>query len=338
MQGESMDEVQVIEKIYKSLDKVRNENIPSCDIAIPYGENWKNYSNQFVIIIKPECLYSGNANTKEIIRLIIKNLIMNNIEVSSALTMNGKYITQNSIIENQYLMLNKYAHLGSAALHLSEMRKYDSKYENINVIGAFNFLELYGAHFNEADLERIAHQNGSEKIGNGLYLLHLKHDNISFGIINAFHPYQKKHFCNENSNLILLECNSNQPYWKLDEEIIGNFNPTNAKVNSIRSMLYKKQENLGISISTMLNGVHVSPSPLEGLKALQLYYSEDIIKTNLGKQLIDGGLNYIQIQNLLNNPFINEDDECITLFDIIEGKDTKEIVEYLLEEKINYLI
>ncbi|WP_271003479.1 hypothetical protein [Listeria seeligeri] len=330
-----MDEIQIINKLFKSLELVRKKNVPACDNAISYSENGKKYSNQFIIMIKPECLYSRNENTKEIIKLLINNLIKSNIEIGAAFSMNGRYIAQNSIIENQYFMLNKYAHLGLGSVPLNTVRNLESRVEKVNVIGAFNFLELYSDHFDEALLERIAHKNGSEKLGNGLYLLHLIHDNIPYGIINAFHPYQKKHFCNENSNLILLECYSNQPYWKLDEEIIGNFKPSDARENSIRSMLFRNQEKLGITINTMFNGVHVSPSPLEGLKALQLYFKGiDIIDTNLGNQLVELGFNYNQIQNLLNNPYVIEGNKHVTLFDKVEGRDTEEILEYLSKEKM----
>ncbi|QXJ40671.1 hypothetical protein BV455_04048 (plasmid) [Parageobacillus caldoxylosilyticus] len=330
-----MDTTDIVKKLKISLDIINKNRTPTMHIAIPYNNDWKNYNNQFIVIIKPECLPINGKNNETIIQIVIDNLIKNNITISSAYSMNGRYLTQNSIIENQYFMLNKYAHLGAGCIPPKIINKIKNKYKDINIIGAYNFLELYPEDFNEEYLEKIAHNIGSDKFGNGLYLLKLKHNGINYGILNAFHPYQKKHFCNENSNIIVLECNSDIPYWQLDEQVIGNFNPIYAKENSIRNILFSNQEALGININTMYNGVHVSPSPLEGMKALLLYSKTiDIKDTRMGSELIRLGFSNTQIQNLMRNPLIEDNDEELTLFDKVEGMDTFQIIEYLLKSKV----
>ncbi|MGG3523915.1 hypothetical protein ABES33_30045 [Bacillus pseudomycoides] len=335
-----MNAAQIAEKLQISLEIVNKKRTPTLHIAVPYNNNdWKKYSNQFIVIIKPECLSKNSKETNNIINVVLDNLINKNIKISSAYSMNGPYLTQNSIIENQYFMLNRYAHLGLGSIPLSIIKKIKHKHKDINIIGAYNFLELYPEDFNEDSLERIAHQFGSEKLGNGSYLLELKHNNINYGILNAFHPYQKKHFCNENNNIIALECNSDIPYGQLDEEIIGNFNPVYAKENSIRNILFRNQKVWEININTMYNGVHVSPSPLEGMKALLLYSKNiDFEDTNLGSQLIKLGFNYIQIQNLLCNPLVEDNNEEATLFDKLEGKDTPQIIDYFSKSKVVYTV
>ncbi len=93
------------------------------------------------------------------------------------------------------------------------------------VIGAYSFLACH-PQFTPASLEKIAHEKGSQKFGNGTYLLSLEHKGEKYQVINAFHPYQIEQFQLEQNTFAVLACSSSTDYSVLAEEMVGFFIPS----------------------------------------------------------------------------------------------------------------
>ncbi|QHW35919.1 hypothetical protein GZH82_00230 [Staphylococcus ursi] len=290
------------------------------------------YQNIFSIIIKPECL---NGRIEEIIPFIFNHLSNHSIKVHSISAFKGSYIRENYIIEQQYNTLNKYS-------KMKEIKSFSK-----HIIGSYEFLRKYKSNFNSYKLEKLAHKLGSKKVSNGIYSLNIKHDDIEYEVLNAFHPYQKQHFCLPNNISIFMECSSNQNMPYLADKVIGNFDPHNAHKQSLRHSLLKKSDYFNVKINTIYNGVHISPSPFEAVKSIILFSEKHngekpkLTDFIIIQHLLKRGFTLSCIKRMFENPVITLNNNNMYLFEMLEGLNTDEIIEKLCEmewinEYINY--
>lgn len=183
-------------------------------------------------------------------------------------------------------------------------------------------------------LEELADSRGMMKLGNGTYVLELKYGKHRYHIVNAFHPQQLRRFYNKLNTIIVLECLSNCVYSEITDNVIGACNPAKAKKGSMRRYIYKNARSLNIGdICTAKNGFHVSPSPLEGMFGVMRYCRPRRVllrfeETNLGRRLLEAGLDKASIANLGLNPLHEHCNNVIPIFDTAEGLNASEIIPY----------
>lgn len=327
------------------------ENLKECDKTsnkielLKYNTTNKfiGLENQFLIMIKPECLnYKNGVCIDKILQTFFNKLEEFNVEVNSSSIINGKYLKEYKLIENQYSILNKGAKKGLNSIPKECIDLVKSKFNSISIMGAYDFISKSG--MSAAELEKISHERGSIKIGNGTYILLLEHDGKKFGIINAFHPNQLEHFYNVDNNIIVFNCSSNTNYEVLAKDLIGFFNPREANENSLRGYIFENSKDIGLeNVGIFFNGFHISPSPLEGMFATVRYCIDNsgeqisILKTKLGKELHESGLSATDINMLSSNPYIKIRNTMTSVFDICEGKDNEYIKKFILTNYKNFI-
>ncbi|MBC1512041.1 hypothetical protein [Listeria booriae] len=286
----------------------------------------------YLFIVKPESIYYQNSeeNLDEILEIVLGTLKKNQINIKSAAIFNGYFAKENTIPEKQYYTLNKFAKYdvrrGSIPIQLRGLE---------NPIGSYPFLELF-PEITPEKLEILSHKSGSRKLGNGIYIFDYVYKGKLYNILNAFHPYQVKHFSKpQNRFIVLFGLTDLEPEF-ISSNIVGFFRPEDAKIESIRGRLYTNQTELGIEISTIYNGIHVSPSPLEAIKSYQLYFSGDsLTDINFYKSLFDKNIFGAEKVNIFDNPVVTYNGETQPIFEFCEGKRLTEIIKIVKDSNLN---
>lgn len=303
---------------------------------IPYSKSMmQEKKNHFLIMMKPEIVdYINNVDVYAIINTMLEVFNIYNICINACYVAGGTFIKSNSLMEKQYSMLNRGSHTGLNSFASDFSNNVKRVYEGRKIIGAYEFITEY-PEFSAERLEKISHEIGSQKIGNGLYLLKLDYNSNRYGIINAFHPHQLKYFNSETSKMVFCDCCSDTDYENLAQKVIGYYDPSSAACGSLRNTIYIKQKKLNIlDVGIFHNGFHISPSPLEGMFATLRYgnvFLENISieDTCMGKKLMDAGFSCKQIMEFQNNPYLLRNDQWESLFDISEGENEDYIIEFI---------
>ncbi|WP_151736048.1 hypothetical protein [Paenibacillus tengchongensis] len=334
-----MIQVNTVDAILEALKSCGEGSISKTKIA---GSSYKftnhisDYRNQFLIMVKPECLSTlDGVDVRAIIGKLLELFNLHQVRINDCCAISGTYLKEHKLIELQYSILNKGAKQGLDGYTESYRKVVEQEYKDRTIIGAYPFLQTH-TNISEETLEKNAHKVGSHKIGNGTYMLLFEDDTRKYGIINAFHPHQVLHFNKEEHAILTFDCSSNTDYHVLTSELIGVFNPSLAKKDSLRGFIYSHQEKLGLkNVGVFLNGFHISPSPLEGMFATMRYFTNEnnrpvsVGETNLGLKLIDSGFSEEQILQLSKNPYVWFEGSEQSIYDIAEDKDTDFIVKFI---------
>lgn len=291
------------------------------------------HKNEFVIILKPECFISSHS-AFDVVNSIFNICRDHDIVIHGFNAFNGLYAQRQAYIENEYYMLNRGARYGFDHLPFEYKAEIKRRYEDYIIIGAYGFLEFANNDYTAKSLEEVTETRLSDKIGNGTYVLPLQYKDENYAIINAFHPEQVNHFNNPQHITIALFCSSNTDYSTLASKCIGHYVPERAEQGSIRHYLYRFQEKYGITINNLFNGVHISPSPLEGMFGFyrySKYFRQDLSRSLLCKNLIDIGLRIDQVYSLLDNPTCLYREKITDIFNLCEAHNAEEIITLIQE-------
>lgn len=321
----------MIEKIIEEVMKIKNDVGPASffNVVNPKFSG----ENEFVVLIKPECFVSKNAeNIKAVINVILNILKRNNVSIGAYRIFNGGYSRIHALIENEYYILNRGARYGVSHLTYANREKINKASMGKIIIGAYGFLNL-SKKYDEESLEQLTESIPCTKIGNGTYTVDVVENGNVYTVINPFHPFQLMHFNNRESITVALICRSDTKYTKLAMEMIGHYIPSRASKHSIRGELFLLQQELEIKINNLYNGVHISPSPLEGAIGFYRYCPDNINellgKTNLERELDKHFNNKVNLMNLNENPTFYIKGEYTDIFEAVEGKDLYDVVDVI---------
>lgn len=317
-------------KIYNSVKKIK-EGVLNCDEY--YMDQRTEQKNEFIILIKPEC-FNNIDSMFGIINSIYDICLKNGVLISGFKAFDGSYAKENAYIENEYYVLNRSAHYGFDHVPFAYQAVLRKEYDGYNIISAYSFLNHAKKDYTAKSLEEVTEIRLSDKIGNGTYVLPIEYDNKKYAIINAFHPEQINHFYNPKHITVALFCQSDMDYKYLADNCIGNYVPERAAQSSIRYYLFQNQEYFNLTINKLFNGVHISPSPLEGIFGYyrySQYYKADPSRSYLYRQILNLGVRPDQFFSLIENPSFLYNGKVVDIFGLCETKNAEEIVKIISE-------
>lgn len=321
----------MIENIIKEIMRIKNNTC--CDTAFNIVDGKFSGKNEFVILIKPECFaVNRTENIEKVVDLILEVLKKNNVSIGAYRIFNGEYSRIHSLIENEYYILNRGARYGLS--HIAYVNRERINKSNVGkiILGAYGFLAL-SKKFNEESLEQLTEITPCAKIGNGTYTIDVEEDGNVYTVINPFHPFQLTHFNATGSITVALMCRSDTTYAQLASEMIGHYIPSMALQQSIRGKLFLLQKELDIQINNLYNGVHISPSPLEGAIGFYRYWDKNLYnllgQTNCECELKRSLKNKVDLISLSENPTFYINGEYQDLFGAVEGKDLTEVADVI---------
>ena len=302
-----------------------------------YSNTFTDVENEFLLILKPELLTElARPNLEAIIDYILGKLNNYDLQVSNARIINASYLKSYDVMAKHYGVINAAARNFKTMISpevASNFRLiYGLDIEEAPVAGALELLNqntmdasTLNALWKDCEIKRLAGGIYSGKVnfkGNYLY------------IVNGFHPPQLDHFIAENRMIVTMNIAGNTAWEVARNELIGNTYPEKASPESIRGALFQKYGKFGFDhVSYVLNSVHLSAGPLEGLIELQrfnsTYEKEAKIDDFLFGKMLKEVFSDKQIEWLLSNPTVNYKTQAISLFDLTELKDSREALTLL---------
>lgn len=296
------------------------------------------HKNNFIILLKPE-LFVENVSHRAILDFLFTKISMFGVDVNAVKIFNARYAQKERLLERQYHILNNVSRNGLAALPASILDKIN-KTEQHFYVGSYEFLSCH-ADITAKQLEVIAHKQGTKKLSNGIYLSDIPYYNNVYHIFNAFHPFQIEHFYQLSNVMSVLWCSSDMPYEKIANELIGFFDPSLALSGSLRNEFFSNSQTFGLKdIGVLRNCVHISPSPLEGIKSLSLYFDlhEKVNLLYLVRKINALGLSQAVLNAIYNNEDVLVNGSVKPAYEHFEGLDADDIIDKLTEVSDCFLI
>lgn len=177
-----------------------------------------------------------------------------------------------------------------------------------------------------------------KRLAGGIYSGKVSYNGSELYIVNGFHPPQLDHFIAENRMIVTMNIAGNTSWETSRNEMIGNTYPEKASPESIRGALFQKYGKFGFDhVSYVLNSVHLSAGPLEGLLELQRFNSafelnqEANIENFIFGRMLKATFPESQVEKILANPTVSFNNKPISLFDLTEGKNSREALELLIK-------
>lgn len=320
----------MINKIFDSVKNIKSGNL----LYDEYNkEQQSSRRNEFVVLIKPEC-FKVTDSMYDIVNAILTICENNKVTVNGFKAFNGNYAKEMAYIENEYYVLNRSARYGFDHIPFAYQSEIIRKYPECTTISAYGFLYHSNGDYTAKTLEEVTETRLSDKIGNGTYILPIEYHGEKYAVINPFHPEQINHFYNSKHITVALFCQSDMDYSMLANHCIGNYVPERAEKSSIRYHLYNNQGKYGLTINRLFNGVHISPSPLEGMFGYyrySRYYRQDLSRSSLYRRIVDMRIRPDQIFALIENPTFSYNGELVDIFGLCESKNSEDILSILSE-------
>ncbi|MFI9504914.1 hypothetical protein [Nocardia sp. NPDC052566] len=290
---------------------------------------------QFLIVLKPEFTAAIRRGTAPLHRTF-ELLADSDVTIGGVRVASTEKLAALRFIEGHYPVLNRVSRLGLSAVPRNVLHRLAHDYPDIVTASKSNSRQILGGHqllevrpdLTPLALDTLARNLPITKIASGVYASRIVLDEQPLLVLNAFHPCQLEHFHRPGGSLVFLTCHTSRRTDELRREVIGATDPAQACPGSVKHLLYALRP---WQVCTRLNGIHISPGPIEAMFTIQRYFAEDwaampLTDTQLGRELRAAGIDLEQVQRLSDNPMIEQDG---LLFDLGEDRTTAESIELL---------
>lgn len=295
--------------------------------------------NEFLLILKPELLTDFiRPKLQEILQIIVQRLTRYQLTCTSARIINAKYLS------TQHVMAKHYGVINAAARDFQSMISPEVSANFKNIYGleiseatVYGALELLNNNTMDADTLNVLWKDCEiKRLAGGIYSGKVNFKDADRYIVNGFHPPQLEHFIADKRMIVTMNIAGNASWEMARNEMIGNTYPEKASTESIRGALYHKYGKFGFDhVSYVLNSVHLSAGPLEGLIELQRFNTtieqDAQIDSFLFGRMLRKKFNNSQVQRILENPTVIYNGKPVSLFDLTELTDSNQAIDILNE-------
>ena len=290
--------------------------------------------NELVFFIKPELLDVEDEEKIHNSFLLIQEKFDDfNVKI------NGVAIVPGSVLEEFGIMNRHYGFINQLSRKASSMVDSDTRvriveildieeHDDYQVLGGHEFLERF-----KSDVETLSEiwfSQKANKLRSGFYFIADTFKGQPIILVNGFHPSQLLHFTREDHRILLMLIHTDQDWYDLKFDLVGDTFPEKANPQSIRGMLFADPWHYGqaeVGINT--NGVHLSAGPFEAAYEVVNFFGPliDLDPEELPplavKKAVDSGIPEETALTLLDNPPIDDSD----LFSKTENLNTEKAVE-----------
>lgn len=296
-------------------------------------------SNEFLLILKPEIFAKTTQEQQKVsIEKIESALNQYNFSIGSIRIFNAAYLRQYKIMDQHYGMINAAARniqeniTQEARSNFSEM--YNLSFDEAPVWGALQAIEK--GVLDENELNELWKDCKIDRLAGGQYCSKLQLKGETIYIVNGFHPPQLHHFISPGRIIVTLNVNSNVDWKIARQKMTGNTYPEKASPESIRGALFQQFGKFGFDeVSYVLNSIHLSAGPLEGLIELLRFNTDfenkkapNIKEFAFGELLLETFKDE-QVAFILTNPTVQFEGKSTNLFDLTEEVNSSKAIELL---------
>lgn len=302
-----------------------------------YSNPAVNVENEFLLILKPELLTDFiKPHFEDILHFMVEKFNEYGIHVSNARIINAKYLDTYDVMAKHYGVINAAARnfkvMISPEVSSTFKQIYGLEITEAPVAGSLELLKQ--GTMDSSTLNALWKDCEIQRLAGGIYSGKVRFNGNDLYIVNGFHPPQLDHFIAEGRMIVTMNIAGNLSWEKARNELIGNTYPEKASPESIRGSLFQKYGKFGFDhVSYVLNSVHLSAGPLEGLLELQRFNStienEAGIDAFVFGKMLQKEFSTEQLHTILANPTVEYKGQSISLFDLTELKNSEEAVRLI---------
>lgn len=320
-----------VEDFKKSLAALLEKNNAD-DVVIP-----TTVKNTAFVFIKP------HAVTDAVVDLVESTLKSKGINIVESGTILGEDIDKKMLIDQHY-----YSIASKATLLLPEkLNVPPAKFKNkfglewsdalaqgvvYNAKDACEFLGLDSSGLN-AEWARCKNEGRMVKFGGGFYcgLINTVPNKPAVYVFNGFFMSMRNKFVSPGSQIkyFVVDWDGNKLSWEeFRGDLLGPTDPVTAPTESLRGLVYKDWESLGLSSIPNVgdNAVHASASPFEALAERLNWLGADVQSDSFGKLLLESGISEEVIKKWSVDPQVVYGSASLpikmSLFDSLEDTDS----------------
>ncbi|MFJ8823111.1 hypothetical protein ACIREE_15140 [Streptomyces sp. NPDC102467] len=302
--------------------------------------------SQFLLMLKPELLAEASTDASDgggLLGRVLDRLAAGGLHLGAVRVVGAAELTARRVVEHHYAVLNRVSTQGLDALPPNARHRLAERYTHTTEHSDTVPTRILGGHqllaqrpdLTPTALDAFARNLPVAKAAAGVYTTELLLDGERLVVLNAFHPMQLAHFQQPGGAVALLTCTTHRPTDLVRREVIGATDPAQAQPGSVKHMLYQDRATFTEwKVCTRLNGVHLSPGPVEAMFTIQRYFTDDwtpmpLARTALGRRLLAAGADERALSALGDNPVV-EYGGGGHLFDVTEDLTTQECEHMLL--------
>lgn len=316
------------------LDEVRRARIDEPVNKEIYSNLHSQKNNEFLFILKPEVFaLLSREESQSVLELVFDRMAQFDISLNSIRVLNASYLDANKVMAQHYGVINaaasNFQNCVTNEIKTNFYQFYDQQISDVQIFGALELYEVF-PEISEEDLQQLWSKVDIKRLAGGVYAGKVNYKGIELYIINGFHPPQLQHFIAKNRVIVTMNLSGNIHWKEARNLFIGNTYPEKANAGTLRRDLYDKYGKFGFdAASYVINCVHLSAGPLEGLLELQRFNSNpgnSEEQNNAKSRLADFGFGRTLakefsndiLEKIVANPLVRYEGKEISLFDLTE--------------------
>lgn len=329
--------MEITTAILQEFQKIRTTKSVNKEIFNKQGSNQK---NEFLFILKPEIFAKTKPDELEsILELIQERLAEFNFSIDNVRMINAACLDKFNVIAKHYGVINAAAKDFQANIteEISANFKliYNQEIVDSKVLGSLELAEKKPSITNDV-LQKLWSGCEIKRLAGGIYSGAVDFNGEKIYIINGFHPPQIQHFIAENRVIVTMNLSSDIDWASARKDFIGNTYPEEAEKGTLRRDIFDQFGKLGFDdVSYVINSLHLSAGPLEGLLELRRFNSElqsgiECPISNFGfGNLLGTSFSKADCDKILTNPMMTFQGKQTSLFDLTEEMNSTEAIEVI---------
>lgn len=295
-------------------------------------------TNCAFLFIKPHAL------TPATLRLVRETFARKNLIVEAEGVIDARAMDKRKLVDKHYYVIASKATLLKpaelrvpAAAAAKFRRKFGESFDQVlasgRVLNAAETSSRYGWSAEEmgAQWDRAVKAGSIEKLGGGFYVAKLAVDEPRGGVyvMNGFFLRMRNKYCAPGAALhyFVVKWDDNALPWKrFRAELVGATDPAKAAASSLRGMIRKRWNELGLSEEPSIgeNAIHASASPFEALAERLNWLNIPLEADGYGQFLLKCGLTKETIRAWSTDPVVRwaESPSGSSIFDAFEDLDS----------------
>ncbi|HEY4025535.1 MAG TPA: hypothetical protein VGO86_03810 [Candidatus Dormibacteraeota bacterium] len=299
--------------------------------------------NEFLLFFKPE-LTAPIERLGRVWDVVQGALARFDCEIVAAAACGARYLQRHRIFEQHYGVINQISTRGLAAVTETGRTRIEQLFRQegreLEVLGGHQFLERFPTYTAES-LAELHDSKPLHRFAGGTHGVIVSVDGRDILLLDGFHPLQLEEYYTEGRSILNLVLRSPARWKSLRQELTGVTNPSKADPDSIRGLLLRQKDVLGLpEVSPMHNGVHLSAGPVEAIVEISRFMSDHdrgvIIApedTTLGHELARAGGPDL-LAALCANVDVRYDSASESVFDLTEEWDSSTLLSAVSERSL----
>ena len=322
----------LINTILAELKKTNTELVYNQEV---YNRKAKRIGNEFLFILKPEIFYhTSQEQIQQVLELVFSKFDSFDLQVDNIRLLNSDYLKENNVIAKHYGVINSVSKNANQNLTQEAINNFRSIYKknlaDEKIYGSLELLDL-NIGIDDEKLAGLWKLCDIKRLAGGIYAGEIKFNDEVIYIVNGFHPPQLNHFIDEGRMIITMNLSGKVEWKEARQKLIGNTYPEKAEMGTIRRDLFEQFGKFGFEgVSYVINSVHLSAGPLEGLIELMRFntvgHQKPLIKDFLFGNILHENFSNEICNHILTNPIGKFKEKEISVFDLSEELNSEEAI------------